>query len=356
MICRVAIPSLIQFCHARPVLAALCAWLFLAPGGPALAQPAGRIVQVDGRGVFLHCVGEGAPTVLLEAGASQGSLSWAWVQEYVARVTRVCSYDRPGYGASDPVPGPMDAANTSRALRSALAAADINGPYIAVGQSLGGPYARMFAFAYKADVVGLVLLDATHPSMLTNSAEIGMEHAFDAPSAFAQDVVAVLASTGLMRLAIEAGFFSRMNDRWKDLPPAAAEAMKPFLASPKRWETFFKETRSVPETLAQVGALPPLGGMPVTVVAAGTWGANADAPTAAKYMEFSHRQQRKWLAISTNSRFLIIPEADHLSLLSNPDHAAKVASVIAEMVAAWRRDHKFAPRRTPTSHARGLRG
>src|SRR5262249_33759810 len=134
----------------------------LAAATPALAasdlasfQPPGRVVLVEGRQVHIHCTGAGSPTVLLEEGLGGASLNWAWVQRDVAKASRVCSYDRPGYGWSDPADAPMDGANTSRQLYALLQAANEKGPYVAVGHSLGGAYMRFFAAEHRTDVAGL---------------------------------------------------------------------------------------------------------------------------------------------------------------------------------------------------------
>jgi pimeloyl-ACP methyl ester carboxylesterase len=82
----------------------------------------------------------------------------------------------------------------------------------------------------------------------------------------------------------------------------------------------------------------------LTVIASDKWGpANADEKTAAKYVEWNQTQQRKWLALSTNSRFLIIPGADHLSLLSNPEHAGEIANAVAALIVGWRQDRYLPP-------------
>ena len=62
------------------------------------STPAGRLVDIDGHRMHLHCTGTGSPTVLLESGAGAPSSVWAWVQPAVAEQTRVCSYDRSGIG------------------------------------------------------------------------------------------------------------------------------------------------------------------------------------------------------------------------------------------------------------------
>src|SRR5580700_510808 len=68
----------------------------------------GRLVEVEHHRVHLDCRGTGSPTVLLDAGLGDSSATWALVQPQVAKFTRVCSYDRPGLGWSDPSSGPRD--------------------------------------------------------------------------------------------------------------------------------------------------------------------------------------------------------------------------------------------------------
>ena len=69
-----------------------------------IGPPPGRLVDIGGRQLHLDCRGSGAPTVVIEAGASAFALDWSLVQPEVARAQRVCSYDRAGSGWSDPRP------------------------------------------------------------------------------------------------------------------------------------------------------------------------------------------------------------------------------------------------------------
>src|SRR5438874_10664803 len=68
--------------------------------------PPGMLIDVGGHRLHLHCVGEGTPTVVLEAGLSHGMLEWGHVQAGVGEFTRACAYDRAGHGRSDPGPSP----------------------------------------------------------------------------------------------------------------------------------------------------------------------------------------------------------------------------------------------------------
>ncbi|MBX6362726.1 MAG: alpha/beta fold hydrolase [Gemmatimonadetes bacterium] len=137
---------------------------------PPLGLPAGELVEVGGRGLFLRSAGSGAPTVVLLGGAGGFSPTWALVQPHVAAFTRVCSYDRAGYGRSDPLPAGAQptADDAERDLRALLRAAGLPAPYVLVAHALGGFHARLFAARHRDDVAGLVLVDVDHEDEWTD--------------------------------------------------------------------------------------------------------------------------------------------------------------------------------------------
>src|SRR4051794_36731987 len=104
-------------------------------------------------------MGEGGPTVVLAAGFLGGTLDWGRVQPFVARSTRVVSFDTPGLGFSDPAPGPRSSTAIVADLRAALAAADLPPPYVLVGHSAGGLRMHLFAANHRDEVAGLVMVD-----------------------------------------------------------------------------------------------------------------------------------------------------------------------------------------------------
>jgi pimeloyl-ACP methyl ester carboxylesterase len=113
----------------------------------------------DGRQMHLYCEGQGAPVVLLDSGLGDGAWSWSRVQDQMAAKTRVCSYDRAGYGTSSPGPEPRDSKAIVADMAAMLKAAHEKGPYVIAAHSLGSFDARLFAFTYPKDVAGLVLID-----------------------------------------------------------------------------------------------------------------------------------------------------------------------------------------------------
>ena len=89
-------------------------------------------------------------------------LEWSRVQPEVAKTTRVCSYDRAGFGWSDLGPNPRSAVQIVSELHTLLQAAQMSGPYVLTGHSIGGLYVRLYASTYPADTAGMILVDSTH--------------------------------------------------------------------------------------------------------------------------------------------------------------------------------------------------
>lgn len=124
------------------------------------------MVDVGGRRLNLFCMGSGSPTVVFEAGSGRAGWDWFQVQPAVAKRTRACIYDRAGMGFSDPLTRPATAANAAKDLHFLLKNGRVPGPYVLVGNSYGAMVIQLFALRPKADVAGLVLLDAQHEDEL----------------------------------------------------------------------------------------------------------------------------------------------------------------------------------------------
>jgi pimeloyl-ACP methyl ester carboxylesterase len=130
--------------------------------------PPGKILEVNGKAMHLNCIGSGRPTVMLESGLLHGSMDWVLVQPSAAKFTRVCAYDRAGYGWSEYRSGPRTAAVISGELSALLTAAGEKPPFILVGHSLGGIMVRQFALQHSGEVIGMVFLDSSHEQQLAH--------------------------------------------------------------------------------------------------------------------------------------------------------------------------------------------
>ncbi|WMW80841.1 alpha/beta hydrolase [Undibacterium cyanobacteriorum] len=108
-------------------------------------------------------MGNGGPTIVFQAGLGDTKDTWSPIASSLARGSQVFAYDRPGYGDSKESSSPRDPCTIATELRSALHQAGVRPPFLLVGHSLGGIYQYAFAQMYSDDVLGMVLIDPTHP-------------------------------------------------------------------------------------------------------------------------------------------------------------------------------------------------
>src|SRR5215213_3945051 len=134
-------------------------------------SPPGEMVDVNGHLMHINCMGEGGTTVVLEAANFGMSAHWFRVQQQLGKTTRVCAYDRAGMGWSEPGSELRDARQISSELHTLLKGASTEGPYVLVGHSYGGLYARMYAARYSDETAGVALVDSSHPEQFTRSPE-----------------------------------------------------------------------------------------------------------------------------------------------------------------------------------------
>jgi pimeloyl-ACP methyl ester carboxylesterase len=134
------------------------------------SNPPGQMYQVNGHQMRIACTGSGSPTIVLDAGLGNDGLIWGGVQPALAKTTRVCSYDRAGFGWSDALPPPRDADHIADELHGLLAAAKIDGPIVLMGHSIAGIYIRDYATRYQGEVAGLIFVDGSTPLQERNPA------------------------------------------------------------------------------------------------------------------------------------------------------------------------------------------
>jgi pimeloyl-ACP methyl ester carboxylesterase len=245
----------------------------------------GERIDIGGRSLFLTCLGEGSPTVILEAGLGGGHSSWALVQPGAAQFARVCSYDRAGIGMSDPAPTPRTSQAVVADLHALLGAANMPGPYILVGHSFGALHVRLYTHTYPDEVIGLVLVDPVHEDWWSRAAAL--------------------------------------------IPPASAEdserlqSFRRFMTEEVNDPTRTPEGINIPASAAQVRATGSLGKLPLIVVKAGIQ--DILAPGLPPDLEVALTQllqtdlPEELAALSTLSIKLDVPDSGHDIPQMQPD-------------------------------------
>lgn len=138
--------------------------LLLALLAGCAGLPGVSLEGIQSRKVEIAAKGEGGPVVVLESGMGPSMSTWSPIFERLSKITRVFSYNRPGYGRSTMSGAPATAREIAEQLRQNLLATGHEPPYLLVGHSAGGIYVNLFARLYPAEVAGVVLIDSTHPS------------------------------------------------------------------------------------------------------------------------------------------------------------------------------------------------
>lgn len=275
----------------------------------------------------------------MEAGSGDWGLTWDLVApkvvagSAVASGTTVVTYDRAGLGWSDPTGTTPTAAGYVRDLHDGLEAAGIAAPYILVGHSMGGVYARAFAHAYPREVIGIVLVD---PGSERLPAALGTESMSELTSATAGVTAASLAKAD----AVARGdYVARLasipaDPRWPADTAAAYRAL--FGADPWVYATIAREGAAAVPIWDEVAAMriDSLGDIPLVVVTSGKPLGLSGRPDLAAAENTAWRALQAQLASqSPRGRLVVSKESDHFVHLADP---GLVASAIEEVLAAAR--------------------
>lgn len=130
--------------------------------------PIGEIVDVERRQLFVHRQGSGGPPVVVFPGAGAVGLDYLNLLTRAAEFTSGIVYDRGGTGWSEGDELPRSAPDVVDEVRALLAAVGMAPPYVLLGHSLGGAFARHFAQRFPREVAGLLFLDPAHEELMAH--------------------------------------------------------------------------------------------------------------------------------------------------------------------------------------------
>jgi pimeloyl-ACP methyl ester carboxylesterase len=286
-------------------------------------------VQVGPVKLNIDCSGDrsgpGRPTVILDSGMSVPAVGWIKVQPEVAKFTRVCSYDRAGYGWSDPGLEPRTSLQIAKELKALLDAAGEHGPYVLVGHSFGGFNVRVFTRQYPSDVAGIVLVDASHEDegerieSLLPAAVKERERKNEARSEQVDRIVTPFRiHLGIERAAVAIGW---------DAPAYLSKDLQQELLfleqQSKSRDAVEAEAKVDKQSAAQARAAGNMGDRPLIVLTAG----KPYDPDPLLTKEDMEKQNSMWINVlqveevhlSTRGKQIVVPDSDHMIPFERPD-------------------------------------
>lgn len=280
----------------------------------------GALVDVGGRKIHLKCSGGGRLHYVLEAGALGTTENWSWLQDSLDDDARVCSYDRAGLGASDVNPDGFESGAVARDLKTALDAAGERGPFVLVGHSLGGVFARQFAAAYPADTAALVLVDPSHEDQLARFPP-GLTEEFETFRSLAK-WLPVVAQTGLLRV------WNPIAAAVSGLEGASLQRARLYVQDPAHLASASEELQAWNAIMARVRSARIAPAVPVLVVTAGRNSRGGPSGTAPFFLPLHRDLAGRSLAGSHQ----VIADADHFSVLTDRVQADHLTMLIRDFL------------------------
>lgn len=269
-------------------------------------EPVGQRVDIGGRKLHLVCMGQGPHTVVLESGAALGFYEWWLVQNALKAEMRTCSYDRAGFGWSDPR-DTRSMAGYVDDLHELLHRSGEKPPFLLVGHSMGGSLVQRYYWKYRSDVAGIIAVD---PANLESSQPKLPEY---------QEAAALHRARRTKEMEEW-----RKTNRWpkQDFPPQLPATLRSKLvaasASREWWEARFAEG-ALPDLDVRMSAEERSIGVPLVVIAARAKRPDGWSEEAVERMrKRSLEGQQEIVSRSTHSK-LIFTDAGHEVPLEDPD-------------------------------------
>ena len=314
----------------------------------------GQGVDIGGRAINIDCAGTGSPTVIFEAGGGgRGGYGWKTVQSGVAKFAKACWYDRAGEGWSDSAPSARNSSMVANDLHEVLQRMQIQGPFVLVGHSIGGEYIRIYTAKFPTDVVGLVLVDSTHPDQREPPLMLSPVNRMPIPARRAMCALLPIAIRfGVIRFMLRNTSLETPPE-FRDHPVEAIRTLRDQLVNGFETETVQGCTATkggaiqpqsgsgdpeVDEAARRSGSV---GARPLLVLTAGQYWKPANDPVSAEQISEFHQVWVKQLqaslaSLSTEGKQLVVENASHAIPEDAPEAIVAAVYQVVEKARAAR--------------------
>jgi pimeloyl-ACP methyl ester carboxylesterase len=290
-----------------------------------ISPPGQLIASSDGKVRHLLVRGTGDITIILDAslGGVEGYLS---IDE-LAKLTRVCIYDRSGYGWSDLSAKPRTSQQIVNELDELLTQAQISPPYLLVGDSFGSYNMRLYAHQFPDRVSGLVLTDGLHEhGMLALPWDMQLLKIF---FTFSFGFVAFGAALGIVRLLGMLGVFELIKPELKKFAPLDLQYVKNSFYSHRHWLTMSQEMWGLDESARQLQATSNLDDLSIVSIKSKSF---FRPLFGIKLLSLVSADQVRdiihiyLLKLSTNARQILAINSSHFVWIDEPELIVKVVA------------------------------
>jgi pimeloyl-ACP methyl ester carboxylesterase len=262
---------------------------------------------------------EGSPTIILEH--SLGGVEGYFLIDELAKIGRVCIYDRAGYGWSDVSPHSRTSENMVVELDRLLQNAGIEPPYILIGDSFGSYNARLYARRFPQKVVGMVLTDGLHESGMLKMP-------------FALQVLKYFFASGFV-MSVFGGIFELLKPELRKFPSSVRQYAIRSFCRPKHWLTMAQEILNLDESSRQVSIANNFGNLPIVNIQANSffkpslWTNFIPLQSANQLRETMHGEL---MQLSTNCRQIQAHNSGHFVWIDEPEIIVTAVRMVLEKV------------------------
>ncbi|MGI9565759.1 MAG: alpha/beta hydrolase [Nitrosopumilus sp.] len=297
-----------------------------------IIDPPGKMYTVDGTKIHMYCTGpenNAQPTIIIISGGGTPSYVYDSLRENLSETIRTCSYDIPGFGWSEPNDAPSNVKNMSDELYRLLQVAQIDGPIILAGHSMGGLVSLIYSAEHEEQVAGIAFIDSSH----YNQVGIYGKEFSDLSDRQTEEF---LANFWLMELGSRLGIMNLMNIIFASSDSEQHSEDHKVSASLDRWNPPYAGMKSVISnfklSLEQAKeAHYDRDDLPIISISASDIPLGGENPLGFSDQDVidSYRFIHKDLAdLSSNGRHVIINETDHISIVYNDETAEHILSLI----------------------------
>ncbi len=297
-----------------------------------IIDPPGKIYSVNGMDMHLYCTGpenDKQPTVVIIAGLGVQSPLYYDLQEELSKSVHTCTYDRAGNGWSGQNNEPAHAKNMSDELHQLLSTAEIKGPLILAGHSLGGAVSLIYSAEHEEDVAGIAFIDSSHYNQYHH---FGQEYKDEIYRTHHELLSAFWIEEAIVKLGILTllgGFVENTSDV---IDEDTQKTYKYFFTWNPPFDAIRSEVNYLEQSLEQTKhAHYPRGTLPIVSMSASEMDFN-NMPEV-EMSENERREMHMFLGkeladLSNKGKHVVIEGTNHMNIIQNKETAEHILSLI----------------------------